>query len=225
MEILIHEYASLLQGGLVVIVLAAGLLTLGFFLGLTLAAMEVYGNRYVSFLASSTQKIIRGVPALVLLYLGLFGLTALIDMPTILVAIIALGVRSAAYQSQIFRGAIQAIESGQMEAAQAIGMSKIKAIRYIIIPQVLRRAIGPWTNEFSAEVKDTSLAYAIGVLEILKRGRFIINYSHGNAMLIYCVIAIYFFILTRTGNAILYRIERRISIPGFERRSRQGRNI
>lgn len=216
MEALVNEYQSLLLGALTVIELAAGLLTLGFFLGLLLAGMEVFGNRLLSILASTIQKIIRGIPALVLLYLGFFGLTALFDIPYMLIAIIALGVRSAAYQSQIFRGAIQSIETGQMEAAQAIGMSKFMAIRYIIIPQALRRSIGPWTNEFSAEVKDTSLAYAIGVLEILKRGRAIINYSHGNALLIYCVIALFFFTLTRTGNSILYYFERRFRVPGLE---------
>ena len=198
--------------------LAIGLLSLGLILGLVLAALEVYGNRFLSILATGIQKIIRGIPALVLLMLGFFGITSVIDISPIWVAILVLGLRSAAYQSQIFRGAIQSIDVGQMEAAKAIGMSKRKAIQYIIVPQVLKLSIGPWTNEFSAEVKDTSLAYAIGVLEILRRGRFIINYSHGNAMLIYCVIAIFYFIVTRTGNSILYRIEKRISVPGFERR-------
>jgi len=218
MDVLLREYPSLLKGGLVAIELAIGLLSLGLILGLVLAALEVYGNRFLSILATVNQKIIRGIPALVLLMLGFFGITSVIDISPIWVAILVLGLRSAAYQSQIFRGAIQSIDVGQMEAAKAIGMSKRKAIQYIIVPQVLKLSIGPWTNEFSAEVKDTSLAYAIGVLEILRRGRFIINYSHGNAMLIYCVIAIFYFIVTRTGNSILYRIEKRISVPGFERR-------
>ena len=207
-----------MKGGLVAIELAIGLLSLGFFLGIVLAAFEVYGNKFFSILATSIQKVIRGIPALVLLMLGFFGLTSIFDVSPLWVAMFVLGLRSAAYQSQIFRGAIQSIDLGQMEAAKAIGMSKRKAIQYIIVPQVLKLSIGPWTNEFSAEVKDTSLAYSIGVLEILRRGRFIINYSHGNAMLIYCVIAIFYFIVTRSGNSILYRIERRITVPGFERR-------
>ena len=219
MHILLNEYASLLHGGLIVIELAAGLLTIGFFMGLVLAGMEVYGSRPVSFIATATQKTIRGIPALVMLMLGYFGVTAFVDMDPLWVAMLVLGIRSSAYQSQLFRGAIQSIGSSQMDAARAIGMSKMKALRYIIIPQALRLSIGPWTNEYSAEVKDTSLAYAIGVLDILRRGRFIINYSRGNALLIYCAIAIFYFVIIRAGNMVLYRLERKLAVPGFERRN------
>lgn len=218
MDILLKEYPSLLIGGLVTIELAIGLLALGFFLGMVLAAFEVYGNKFFSRLATAIQKVIRGIPALVMLMLGFFGLTSIIDIPALWIAMLVLGIRSAAYQSQIFRGAIQSIDVGQMEAAKAIGMSKRKAIQYVIVPQILKLSIGPWTNEFSAQVKDTSLAYAIGVMEILRRGRAIIDYTYGHAMLIYCVVGIFYFIVTRTGNSILYRIERRITVPGFERR-------
>ena len=218
MVILIKEFDSLLKGALIVIEIAACHLTLGFFLGLILAAAQVYGNRFISITAATIQNVLRGIPALVILMLTYFGLTYLIDMSPVVVAIIALGIRSSAYQSQVFRGGIQAIEQGQMEAALSIGMSRLKAIWLIIFPQALRLCIGPWTNIFTMEVKDVSLAYSIGVLEILKRGRFIIRYSHGNSMLIYCTIALFYFIIVRVGNTFLYRLEDKLWIPGFERR-------
>jgi len=218
MGILIDEYRSLLTGAWIVIEIAACHLTIGFILGLILASAQVFGNRFISFTASTIQNIIRGIPALVILLLAYFGLTKLIDMSPIVVAIIGLGIRSSAYQSQVFRGGLKAIDRGQLEAALSIGMSKVQAIRYIIMPQALRLCIGPWTNIFNAEVKDVSLAYSIGVLEILKRGRFIIRYTHGNSMLIYCTIALFYFVLVRIGNTVLYRLEDRLWIPGFERR-------
>jgi len=218
MQILLKEFPSLLQGALLVIEIAAGHLALGFLLGLVLAAMEVYGGKSISLLGRTIQKVLRGIPALVLLMLMYFGLTRIVDMSPTVIAIVALGLRSAAYQSQVFRGGIKAIESGQMEAALSIGMGKLKAIRRIILPQALRLVIGPWSNIFTMEVKDVSLAYSIGVLEILRRARFIIRYTHGNAMLLYCMIALFYFIIVRLGNTFLYRLEGKLWIPGFERR-------
>jgi len=220
MQILLKEFPSLLQGALLVIEIAAGHLTLGFLLGLVLAAMEVYGGKSISLLGRTIQKVLRGIPALVLLMLMYFGLTRIVDVSSTVIAIVALGLRSAAYQSQVFRGGIKAIESGQMEAALSIGMGKLKAIRRIILPQALRLVIGPWSNIFTMEVKDVSLAYSIGVLEILRRARFIIRYTHGNAMLLYCMIALFYFIIVRLGNTFLYRLEGKLWIPGFERRGR-----
>ena len=220
MHILISEFRSLLKGGLLVIEIAAGHLTLGFFLGLALAVMQVYGNKAISLIAITVQKVLRGIPALVILMLTYFGVMYLFDISPLVVAIIALGLRSSAYQSQVFRGGIQAVATGQMEAAQAIGMSELKAVLRIILPQALRLVIGPWTNIFTMEVKDVSLAYSIGVLEILRRARFIIRYTHGNAMLLYCTVAIFYFILVRIINTLLYRLEDRLWIPGFERRGK-----
>lgn len=218
MGILLREARSLLQGALLVIEIGAGHLALGFILGLLLTAIEVYGGPVLSRLGSIVQKILRGLPALVLLMLVYLGVTRLIRMPSVLVAIVALGMRSAAYQSQVFRGGIEAIDSGQMEAAYSIGMGKVQAIRKVIFPQVLRLVIGPWTNVFTMEIKDVSLAYAIGVMEILQRARGIILYTHGNAMLVYGAVAVFYFILVRVVNIFLYRLEKRLWIPGFERR-------
>ena len=220
MNILLSEYQSLLAGAAITVGLIINLLWIGLFLGLFLAILEVYGNNVISWFSTLIQKILRGVPPIVLLILGYFGITTLIELPSFWVAVIVLGIISASYQSQIFRGAIQAIETEQILAARSIGMGTLQAILYIIIPQAIRLAIGAWTNEFASASKTTSLAYSIGVLEILRRGRFIISYSHGNAMLIYCTVAVFYFIIIRAGNTILYRLENKLSIPGFEIRAK-----
>lgn len=216
--LLVTEGPSLARGALVVIEIAAGHLTLGFIGGLILTIMQVYGGKFASNLSNMIQKIFRSIPALVLLIMAYFGLTRIISMPAIIVAIIALGVRSMAYQSQVFRGGFKGVDPKQMEAALSIGMSRFQAVRSIILPQVLRKVIGPWSNIFNMEVKDISLAYAIGVLEILKRGRYIIRYTHGNSLLIYLSVAVFYFILARAGNMVLYRLEEMLRVPGFEGR-------
>lgn len=217
-RILIGEMPYLLDGTRVALELLFWFISLGFAIGIVLAVMEVYGNRLFLILAVMIERFFRGVPAVVLLFLFFYGLSDIYELSSFAAATLALGLRSAAYQSQIFRGAMQAIPSGQMMAAQAIGMSKFKAIRHIIIPQAMRLAIGPWTNEFASELKDTSLAYTIGVVELLRRGKYIVSYTYGNALIVFGFCAIIYLILTRVGNMILYHFEDRLWVPGFERR-------
>ena len=219
---IVGELPFFLQGTLVAIELLLGLITLGLIVGSILAVMQVYGNKLISIVGVMIQRFFRGIPQIVLLLL-VFYLP--FELPPILVAIVALGLCSAAYQSQIFRGAIQSIKSGQMMAARALGMSKLRAIRYIIMPQMIRRAIGPWSNEFSSEIKDTSLAYIVGVVEILRRARYIIAYTYGHALIIYVFCALIYLILTRAGNALLYYLEGKLWVPGFEKRVGGGRPI
>jgi polar amino acid transport system permease protein len=197
-------------------------MSLGFVIGIVLSVMEVYGNRWSSMLAVMIERFFRGVPAVVLLFLFYYGLSDIYNISSFTAATLALGFRTAAYQSQIFKGAIQTVGSGQMEAARAIGMSKFQAIWSIIFPQALRFGIGPWSNEFASELKDTSLAYTIGVVELLRRAKYIVSYTYGNALIVYGFCAILYLILVRSGNTILYRIESKLQMPGFEMRRERG---
>ncbi len=212
----------MLKGVLVALELLAAFMSLGFVIGLLLSVMEVYGNRWTSLLAVTIERFFRGVPAVVLIFLFYYGLSDIYNISSFTAATLALGFRTAAYQSQIFKGAIQTVGSGQMEAARAIGMSKLQAIWSIIFPQALRFGIGPWSNEFASELKDTSLAYTIGVVELLRRAKYIVSYTYGNALIVYGLCAILYLILVRSGNTILYRIESKLQMPGFEMRRERG---
>jgi polar amino acid transport system permease protein len=148
-------------------------LLFGFIIGVTLALMRVYGSRELGWIASGYEKVLRGIPLLVLIFIFSFGLPGLFWFisplqRTLAGVILSLGLRSAAYQSQIFRGAINSVSSGQMEAARAIGMSRFEAIRYIIMPQALRLAVPGESNEYSIVLKDSSLAAIVGGVEITK---------------------------------------------------------
>ncbi len=221
-QTLLKEFPYLLKGVLVALELLIAFMSLGFVIGIVLSVTEVYGNRWSSMLAVMIERFFRGVPAVVLIFLFYYGLSDIYNVSSFTAATLALAFRTAAYQSQIFKGAIQAVGSGQMEAARAIGMSKFQAIWSIIFPQAVRFGIGPWSNEFASELKDTSLAYTIGVVELLRRAKYIVSYTYGNALVVYGFCAILYLILVRSGNTILYRIESKLQTPGFETRRVRG---
>ncbi|MHA2408404.1 MAG: amino acid ABC transporter permease [Candidatus Ranarchaeia archaeon] len=148
-------------------------LLIGFVIGLILALMRVYGAKEIGWLASGYEKLFRGIPLLILIFIFTFGIPSLfwylepLERP-IAGVILALGLRSAAYQSQIFRGAILSVNPGQMEAARALGMSGTQSFRHIVFPQALRLAVPSWSNEYAVVIKDSSFAYAVGIIEMTK---------------------------------------------------------
>ena len=215
-EIILSQMPYLLGGLWISVQLLFFILLLGFVLGLTLALLEVYGNWLVRLPCILFQRLFRGIPEIVLLLLFFYGVGEFFLISPFAAAALALGLRSAAYQSQIFRGAIQSVAQGQMAAARAMGMSRTMAVRYIVLPQALRQSVGPWTNEFSSGLKATSLAYVIGVVELTRQGRYIISATQGNILAVFAVVALMYLVVNWAGNRLLYALERRVSVPGFE---------
>jgi len=215
----------IIKGLPITVALTLALLGWGLSFGIPLAFGQVYGYRSIKIICSVYEQVFRGIPALVLILIFYSGLARgfQIYLPAFTAAALALGLRSAAYQSQIFRGAIQSVSQGQMLAARSIGMSKLQAIRHIILPQALRLSIPPWSNEFSSVLKDTSLASAIGLLELAQQGTFImtrIQYAKGARwiLIIWVIVALVYLILTYLGNRSLGLLENKLRIPGFEMR-------
>lgn len=217
-ETILSQMPHLLLGLWIALQLLACLLALGFVLGLGLALMEVYGHWTLRWFGILFERIFRGIPAIVLLLLFYFGVTDFVEIGSFTAAVLALGLRSAAYQSQIFRGSILSVPPAQMLAARAMGMSQPMAVRDIILPQALRLSIGPWTNEFSSEMKATSLAYVIGVVELTRQAKYIISNTQGNILVVFAVVAAMYFIFNRLGNWSLYKLEKKLAVPGFEQR-------
>jgi polar amino acid transport system permease protein len=205
--------------------ITALLLCLGLVLGAVLGFTQVYGRRPFRYACVTYEQIFRGVPPLVMILIFYNGLARSfhIMLPATMSAVLALGLRSAAYQSQIFRGAIQAVPSGQMMAARSLGMSKLKAIRYVMLPQAFRLAIPPWSNEYSGVVKDTAFACAIGVAELTRQAQLAMTRVSmvpdiGSRLIlpIFLILGMFYLALTYGGNALLGLLERRLRIPGFE---------
>jgi polar amino acid transport system permease protein len=151
-------------------------LVLGFLLGLALALMRVYGLIELRMIASGYEKVLRGIPSLVLMFIFGWGVPGLFwfipaELRPISGVILALALRSGAYQSQLYRGAILSVQEGQLQAARSIGMSQVQASRHIILPQALRIAVPGFSNEYAVIIKDTAYAAAVGVPEMFRISR------------------------------------------------------
>jgi len=206
----------LLRGCITTIELVAGALGLGFVMGIPMAVGQIYGNKYISCIISLYVWFFRGLPVLVLLFLFYFGLFSLLglNLSAFAAAILVLGLRSAAYQSQIFRGSIQSLSEGQMLAARSIGMTKVEAIWHIILPQALRISIPGWSNEYAILLKDSAVTYAVGVIEVLTRANFVATRTY-RPMPIFLACAVIFIILTYGGVKLLDLLENKVKVPGY----------
>jgi polar amino acid transport system permease protein len=187
-------------------------LPLGLVVGLLLALVHVYGGKIPSLLVTIYSVIMRGVPPVVLLFILYFSFTGVINLTAFWAGSLALGIISSAYQLEILRGAILSVSGGQMLAARAIGLSRIQSIRSVILPQALRLAIPPWSNEASIVLKDSSLVYAIGVAEILRRAQQL-SATTQQPFVAFGAAALIYFVLVFTTNRLLDLLEQRTRIP------------
>ena len=217
LETLIESLPSLFDGLVVTLLLTAFGVLLGTTLGIVLATGRSYASRPIAYLILIYEKVLRGIPLLVLLFLIYFGLPQIgINMDAFTAAVISLGLRSAAYQAQIFRGAINSISEGQIHAAYSLGMNKLKAIRHVIMPQMLRLSIPGWSNEFTILLKDTSIVFGIGVIELMRQGRYIQVRDPDSVLIVYLFIALIYFVLVFTANKTLRYIEKKYQMIGYQ---------
>ncbi len=189
---------------------------IGLGIGFPSALARVYGPRWLKWLVTGYIEILRGTPVLVQLFLVYYGLPQFgVTFSAYQSAFIALGLNSGAYQAEYFRGAIQAISSGQMMAARSLGMSKLKAIRYVIIPQAFRYALPAWSNEVVAMVKITSIVYLIAVPEVLYVARELMA-KYFNPFETYITVGAIYLIIVGLLTVLLHYIEKHTAIPGME---------
>jgi len=217
-ETLAKSLPQLLEGLQTTLGLTILSLILGTLLGILLAAIRVYGRFPLPYLVMIYERVFRGIPLIVIFFLIYFGLSLQlgIGLDAFTAAIFGLGLRSAAYQAQIFRSAINSIPEGQMIAAKSLGMSKLESIQYIIIPQMLRLSIPGWSNEFTIVLKDTSIAFSIGVIEIMRQGRYIYVRNPDLTLYVLLLIGLIYFILVFSANKGLSYLEKKYKISGFE---------
>ncbi|NCC26547.1 MAG: amino acid ABC transporter permease [Deltaproteobacteria bacterium] len=206
----------LLQGTGVTVVCVVAAMLVGFILGVPMALIQVYGPLWARRVVGLYVWFFRGVPILVLLFLFYFGLCNFLglNLGAISAASLVLGMTSAAYQSQIFRGSLGSLPHGQFRAASALGMSDLTAIRSIILPQALRLSIPGWSNEYSILLKDSAVAFVLGTPEIMARTHFVASRTYEHLPL-YITAGILYFILTWIGVNSLRMLEKKVRIPGY----------
>lgn len=209
----------LLQATLITLELTACSITLGFIVGILLALGRVYGNRPIRTVSSAYVQFFRGTPLLVQLLLIYYGLPAYLNplgikLSPFVAAILGLGLNSAAYQAEYFRGAIQSIRMGQMMAARAIGMSKFQAVLNIILPQALRIVIPSWSNELIYSIKYSSLAYFLSLAELTFTGKKIAG-ATARPFETFIVVALIYLVIVLIVSQLLRMLEDRVRVPGL----------
>lgn len=142
-------------------------------LGLIAGLGRVSRNRVFYTLATLYVEVIRGIPLLLIIVYTQFVIAPALgtNRNLLLSAVIALSVGYGAYLAEVYRAGIESLERGQMEASRSLGMSYRQSMRYIILPQAIRRVIPPLANDFIAMLKDTSLVSAISVNELTQLAR------------------------------------------------------
>lgn len=165
-EIFLENVFAFMDATIVTLKLTFVSLVLAMLIGLVFAFFKISGNRLLYGVAQLYITIIRGTPLIVQLMFLYFGIIKIVVLPAFWAGSLALAIHAGAYIAEIFRGTIQSIDRGQMEAARSLGMSYPLAMRRIVLPQAFKRAIPPLGNQFIIGLKDSSLVAYLGVAEI-----------------------------------------------------------
>jgi len=191
-------------------------LGIGMLIGIPAAFARVYGPKWMKNIVVVFIEVIRGTPVLVQLFLVYYGLPQFgVTFSAYTSAYIALGLNSGAYQTEYFRGAIQAISSGQMMAARSIGMTRLQAIRHVILPQAIRLVIPAWSNEVVSMIKISSILYLVAVPEMMTVAKELYA-KYFNPFQTYITVGIVYLIIVGIITFLLGKVEKRLKIPGME---------
>lgn len=202
----------LLRGSLITLQIAFCAGIIGLLGGTLLGFIQTGHKSFWQLLANIYVTVIRGIPMLIQISFMFFLLPYIgINLPAIYIAIIAIGLNSCAYISQVIRSGIQSVSKGQIEAARVLGLSTHQINRYIIFPQAIRSVLPAIGNEFITLTKDSSLASTIGVMELFKEGRLIIMGTY-DPISIYVAIGLLYLLMTTTLSCAVDYIERKMNI-------------
>ena len=204
-------FPVLLKATAMTVQVAVGALIVALILGLFIALMRISPLRILRYPAFIYTDIMRGTPALVQIFIIYFGLSDLgIEFDPVSAAIIGLGMNGAAYAGEIYRAGIEAIHRGQMEASLSLGLTPIKAMRYIILPQALRVMLPPLCNYAILLVKDTAIISTIAAPEIMFEARRLVQatFMHSISGQIYLYCGLFYLALTLPLSQVAKRLEK-----------------
>ena len=160
---------ALFRAALITLVLSCVAMALAVMSGMLIAIGRVYGGGLLRGALTAWVELVRGTPLLLQLFVLYFGLEAFVQLPALAAAVLGLGLNYGAYESEIYRGALQAVPPGQLEAARTLGFTNWQALRLVRGPQAFKFALAPMTNDFVALLKDSSLVSMITVVELTKQ--------------------------------------------------------
>ncbi len=206
---LISTFPSFVEAGWMTLKLTGVSLLLALIIGLAFAIMRVSRFKALHSFYNGYVSLIRGTPLIVQIMWLYFGITQFVVLSAFWAGTLALAIHSGAYIAEIFRGAIQSVDRGQMEAAESLGMVRSLAMRRIILPQAFKRAIPPLGNQFIIGLKDSSLVAFIGITEI-----FSLSMNHASVTFkqleFYSIAGLYYLVMVMVFTYLLSRLENRL---------------
>ncbi|WP_394345774.1 amino acid ABC transporter permease [Halegenticoccus tardaugens] len=219
---------QLSSGVWLTIVLTVTSISLGFILAVPLSVARVYG-RWSSYVSLVYTELLRGTPLLAQLFVIYYGLDFSQFVPPSLAgvfpnaavwaAIVGFTLNSAAYQAEYIRSALLSVDPGQLTAGRAVGLTKLGAIRYVVLPQGLRFAIPGWSNELVYLIKYSSLAAFITVPELFQRTESIASDTFRYTAM-FTLAALLYLALVVSASRLMVAVEDRVAIPGLGVRGR-----
>lgn len=183
--------------------------------GLGIAIARELGGALLSSVLSGLVYVLRGVPMLVLLFVVFFGLPGIgMDVPPLVAMMLSLGLISGAYLSEVFRGALAAVNPNEVLAAQSMGFTRFETLRMIKIPQMLRFSVPGMVNELTTVIKYSPFAYTVGLPEITKQAMALVATTM-RGLEIYAALGLIYFAIYRLLLAAVRFLDKRYNVPGF----------
>ena len=208
---ILEEYAPFfVSGTILTIKLSVAAIIVGFFLGLFLALARLSFRKWLSLPAVCFIESIRGTPLLLQILVAYFGIIPLLMRKPDgeIASMLALSINAGAYIAETIRGGILSVDGGQLEAAEALGLSHFQSMRYVILPQALRDVVPALGNSFVSLIKDSSLASTIATPELMYWAN-AANAQYYRVWETFITTGIIYLILTLVTSRILSRLENR----------------
>jgi His/Glu/Gln/Arg/opine family amino acid ABC transporter permease subunit len=203
---------SLIKAAAVTLVLSCLSMTLAVALGVLIASGRVYGTTVPRLVLTGYVELMRGTPVLLQLFVIYYGLASVIKLPAFVAALLGLALNYAAYESEIYRGALEAVPTGQLEAARTLGFSERQVLQFVRGPQAFRIALAPMTNDFVALLKDSSLVSVLTVVELTKQTQ-IFATNLGSWIIPGTLCATIYLVMSLPLGALARRLERHWKAP------------
>ncbi|WP_158783205.1 ABC transporter permease [Pantoea sp. BAV 3049] len=212
----------ILSAAMTTLLLSLAAMAVGAVVGSGVAAAKLSPRRPVRWLGDGYSVIFRGIPELLIIYLfyfggsglitqigQLFGADGFIEVPPFLIGALAIGLISGSYQAEVFRAGRLALNSGEIEAAQAIGMPKWRILQRIILPQVVRYALPGLANVWQMSLKDSALISVTGIVELMRASQVAAG-STRQYFTFYLIGGTCYLVLTVLSNTAFKRAEKRL---------------
>ena len=208
------RYLYILEGLVNTIFIAMGALIIGVIFGLLIALIRDSNDKngkfkILNFIVKLYVNIIRGTPVLLQLMIIYYVIFKTVDINPVLVGVLAFGINSSAYVSEIIRAGIQSVDGGQLEAGLSLGLSYSQSMRFVVMPQAIKNVMPALGNEFITLIKETSVAGYIGIRELTKASDIIASRTY-NYFFPLLITALIYLLLTTLLSKLLLMFERKM---------------